>query len=69
MIHEFIARLREVGMAFPCLCRLLQNNEITGPIPAVIGKLDKLQTLDLSNNKLTGEIPSSLGNLKNLNYL
>ncbi|KAF8399730.1 hypothetical protein HHK36_015601 [Tetracentron sinense] len=48
---------------------LLQNNAITGPIPAEIGKLDKLQTLDLSNNKLNGGIPSSLGDLKNLNYL
>lgn len=52
-----------------CLCRLLQNNEITGTIPPVVGKIEKLQTLDLSNNKLTGEIPTSLGDLKNLNYL
>ncbi|KAF9624514.1 hypothetical protein IFM89_011627 [Coptis chinensis] len=48
---------------------LLQNNDIHGPIPVDIGKLEKLQTLDLSNNSLSGEIPSSLGNLKNLNYL
>lgn len=71
-IHEVIAKSKEVMsfiMFFLCLCRLLQNNEITGPIPAVVGKLEKLQTLDLSNNKLTGEIPSSLGDLKNLNYL
>lgn len=54
---------------FVRLCRLLQNNEITGSIPDVIGKLEKLQTLDLSNNKLTGEIPTSLGDLYNLNYL
>lgn len=49
--------------------RLLQNNDISGQIPASIGKLKKLQTLDVSNNKLSGEIPDSLGNLKNLNYL
>lgn len=50
-------------------CRLLQNNAISGPIPAEIGKLEKLQTLDLSNNQFGGTIPSSLGDLKNLNYL
>ncbi|KZV17815.1 ATP-citrate synthase alpha chain protein 1 [Dorcoceras hygrometricum] len=48
---------------------LLQNNNITGPIPDVTGKLEKLQTLDLSDNKLFGEIPNSVGNLKNFNYL
>lgn len=51
------------------MCRLLQNNAISGPIPASLGKLEKLQTLDLSNNKFTGEIPDSLGDLGNLNYL
>jgi len=48
---------------------LLQNNAISGKIPAAIGNLEKLQTLDLSNNAFSGEIPSSLGGLKNLNYL
>lgn len=51
------------------MCRLLQNNAISGPIPDSIGKLEKLQTLDLSNNKFDGGIPTSLGGLKNLNYL
>jgi Leucine-rich repeat (LRR) protein len=51
------------------ICRLLQNNAISGLIPATIGKLEKLLTLDLSNNAFSGEIPSSLGDLKNLNYL
>jgi len=49
--------------------RLLQNNAISGSIPAELGKLDKLQALDLSNNHFNGFIPSSLGKLKNLNYL
>lgn len=42
---------------------------LSGPIPdATLGKLSKLQTLDLSNNKITG-LPSdfwSLGSLKSL---
>ncbi len=50
-------------------CRLLQNNAISGGILAEIGKLKKLQTLDLSNNMFDGVVPSSLGNLSNLNYL
>lgn len=51
------------------ICRLLQNNAISGVIPSAIGKLEKLQALDLSNNKLGGNIPSSFGDLRNLNYL
>ncbi|WRX13862.1 Protein kinase domain - like 10 [Theobroma cacao] len=50
-------------------CKLLQNNAISGPIPSTIGKLEKLETLDLSNNTFRGEIPTSLGDLKSLNYL
>ncbi|XP_059626472.1 probable LRR receptor-like serine/threonine-protein kinase At5g65240 isoform X2 [Cornus florida] len=48
---------------------LRMNNAISGPIPAAIGKLEKLQTLDISSNKFNGAIPSSLGNIKNLKYL
>jgi Leucine-rich repeat (LRR) protein len=52
-----------------CIFRLLQSNNITGPIPAEIGKLSKLHTLDLSDNFFTGKIPSSLGHLRNLEYM
>ncbi|XP_061992559.1 probable LRR receptor-like serine/threonine-protein kinase At1g53430 isoform X8 [Rosa rugosa] len=42
----------------------LNNNQLTGPIPASLGKLSLLFRLDLSNNQLTGSIPASLGNMK-----
>ncbi|KAK6931415.1 Protein kinase domain [Dillenia turbinata] len=48
---------------------LLQNNYISGLIPAELGKLSKLHTLDLSSNIFSGEIPSSLSHLKGLQYL
>ena len=37
-------------------------------VPAEIGKLQKLEVLDLSNNQITG-LPNELGNLKNLKTL
>ena len=37
-------------------------------VPAEIGQLQKLETLDLSYNQLTG-LPNELGNLKNLKTL
>ncbi|XP_051181715.2 uncharacterized protein [Lolium perenne] len=55
--------------AQPTPLRLLQNNAISGTIPATIGRLGMLKTLDMSDNHLTGSIPSSVGDLKNLNYL
>ncbi|KAL8161411.1 hypothetical protein V2J09_012900 [Rumex salicifolius] len=48
---------------------LLQNNNITGPIPAEIRELSKLQKLDLSSNMFTGEIPSSISEMKTLQYM
>nr|TKR90413.1 hypothetical protein D5086_0000233550 [Populus alba] len=47
----------------------LSNNNFTGEIPKMIGKLKALQQLNLSHNSLTGHIQSSLGNLINLESL
>nr|XP_034926653.1 receptor-like protein 9DC3 [Populus alba]TKS05987.1 hypothetical protein D5086_0000127580 [Populus alba] len=47
----------------------LSNNNFTGGIPKVIGKLKALQQLNLSHNSLTGHIQSSLGILANLESL
>ncbi|KAI3455249.1 hypothetical protein Pfo_011912 [Paulownia fortunei] len=40
-----------------------------GPIPSAIGKLIRLQEINLSTNRFTNELPSSLGNLTLLNTL
>lgn len=58
-----------VGGFFFWFFRLLQNNNISGPIPPEIGKLSELKTLDLSNNYFTGGIPTSIGQLESLQYL
>ncbi|XP_028113866.1 receptor-like protein EIX1 [Camellia sinensis] len=40
-----------------------------GPIPASIGRLSKLEMLDLSFNQMNGSIPDGIGKLANLNFL
>ncbi|WP_165805972.1 leucine-rich repeat domain-containing protein [Marixanthomonas spongiae] len=47
---------------------LLFNN-VEGTIPASIGDLANLKTLELSFNNISGELPATIGNLKNLNIL
>ena len=42
---------------------------MSGQIPASLGDLTGLETLDLSSNKLTGNIPVELGSLTNLEEL
>ena len=39
----------------------VNNNQLTGSIPTIIGLLDDIVYLTLSNNKFTGVIPSELG--------
>ncbi|KAB5531495.1 hypothetical protein DKX38_018165 [Salix brachista] len=45
------------------------NNNFTGEIPKLIGKLNGLKQLNLSHNSLRGQIPFSLGMLVNLESL
>ncbi|BBH05441.1 Protein kinase superfamily protein [Prunus dulcis] len=44
----------------------LYKNNIQGTIPADLGNLKSLVSLDLYNNNISGTIPSSLGKLKSL---
>ena len=47
----------------------LQNNGLTGSIPALLGELSQLKELHLAYNQLTGSIPASLGELSQLKEL
>ena len=51
--------LRVTGLVLP-------SSYLTGTIPGDLGKLDKLETLNLSSNQLKNAIPSDLGDLSNL---
>ena len=47
----------------------LQFRQLTGTIPAELGDLTNLQTVELHVNQLSGEIPGELGSLTNLEIL
>jgi hypothetical protein len=47
----------------------LRENDLTGTIPSVLGRLTSLERLDLQGNDLTGSIPGELVNLNNLQRL
>ena len=44
----------------------LEENGLTGPLPAALGNLDSLEMLDLGRNELTGALPGWLGELSDL---
>ena len=48
---------------------VLTSNQLTGEIPAELGRLSNLTLLALHDNRLTGEIPAELGRLSNLTLL
>ena len=47
----------------------LGGNQLSGPIPAELGRLANLTTLNLDENQLSGPIPAELGRLANLTTL
>ncbi|KAJ0783275.1 putative protein kinase RLK-Pelle-LRR-XI-1 family [Helianthus annuus] len=56
--------------SFPNLTHFdLNNNEVSGVIPAAIRNLSSIVYLDLSSNRFEDEIPSEIGRLTQLRYL
>ena len=48
---------------------ILNDNALSGEIPAELGSLSNLTWLYLNDNDLSGEIPAELGSLSNLTTL
>ncbi|XP_059436549.1 receptor kinase-like protein Xa21 [Corylus avellana] len=57
---------RDIGNLSNLITLLLRVNEFSGPIPTTVGRLHKVQALDLSSNRLEGLIPSDLCHLQSL---
>ncbi len=47
----------------------LTNNNLVGPLPNELGKLDQLTAINFAGNKINGNLPDSLVNLSNLRFL
>ncbi|KAJ3072760.1 hypothetical protein HDU98_002975 [Podochytrium sp. JEL0797] len=66
LIHLTDLHLRWTHVSAPIADSL---GELSGSIPASLGGLVKLKSLNPSSNALTGRIPASLGNLRRLQTL
>lgn len=65
-----IRELIRIEGCFPVLRNLyLNNNYLTGGIPAQLANLTNLEILYLSYNKMTGVIPYSIAHIPKLTYL
>lgn len=58
----------EIGEYINATELILDNNSLTGALPAEIGKMSNMEILSVKNNKLTA-IPAEIGQLKNLKRL
>ncbi|XP_048134928.1 probable LRR receptor-like serine/threonine-protein kinase At3g47570 [Rhodamnia argentea] len=58
------------GSIFPAVKTLLilnlSYNRLSGALPAEVGQMDHINTLDISGNMFSGEIPSTLGDCNGL---
>ncbi|KAK6924438.1 Leucine-rich repeat-containing N-terminal, plant-type [Dillenia turbinata] len=64
---DLLSENKLTGSLPPNLRRLiLENNMLTGKLPATLGHLSNLTDIFLANNYFVGKIPSSFGNLGSL---
>lgn len=63
LVGTFPAKLKDL----PLLVLNITGNNFSGEIPAELGRINCLQSLDLSYNNFSGEFPASLSNLNELN--
>lgn len=67
--HNSVASIpAEIGLLINLEELYVDNNKLTGALPAEIRKMTKLTQLDASDNELTG-IPAEIGQMKNLKTL
>ncbi|XVE63330.1 hypothetical protein DITRI_Ditri07aG0011500 [Diplodiscus trichospermus] len=59
----------EIGNLSGLISIKLDDNELTGTIPATIERLTELQKFSIESNNLEGRIPSELCHLRNLAFL
>lgn len=73
----YLVNLRNISGPFPTslfkLPKLLfvyiENNKLSGQLPAAIGNMSQLEALSLEGNRFTGPIPSSISKLTRLTQL
>ena len=65
----YLTTLKITGNKPTCDVFRCYEDKLGGPIPAEIGKLVNLQSLDLGSNSLYGPVPPEIGNLVNLQSL
>ncbi|KAF3794375.1 putative LRR receptor-like serine/threonine-protein kinase [Nymphaea thermarum] len=61
--------LRPLTCCNSIICRLLNGNHLTGPLPEEIGFLPNLDRIQIDQNMITGPIPTSFANLNNTKHL
>lgn len=51
------------------LCRLLNGNKLTGPLPDELGYLSNLNRLQVDQNEISGQVPKSFANLSSMKHM
>ncbi|XP_022954667.1 MDIS1-interacting receptor like kinase 2-like [Cucurbita moschata] len=73
----YLVNLRNISGPFPpslfklpkLLFIYIENNKLSGQLPAAIGNMSQLEALSLEGNRFTGPIPSSISKLTRLTQL